>query len=521
MSCRLGLSVGESFAELCSISLSSQSQRSEIQRTPIHSPQPTRWFLPRRNLTDGLREALGPDVISKGGHLTIATSLAAHSFTKRLGSTPAFLVTAGFEQWLDLQTPILPRYPSLHPTRAWTPLSSDHIFGISERNRADGSQETPVAIDDLQFLAAKLELLKTRVVAIGLLHSDVNPTHERQIRDFFVERGFAAFCSHDFRLASDQSRGELARWQRTIHAAYAHTALSEQRLHIEQAFGEHLANWEITFAASNSGRMQTQESAESNANDDAGSNPTGATGSSSNGAAGSSAPHPSQTKTPGFETAVGLQEALAHWTQFEATSKKSPSACLHLGLERFFLLLPGREESRTQEWGPPAFESVKHRILELQPTSDIGLVDNWPMPVISESGRGYEPGPMMFSKSLNPTILDILFALGRISTIEAFSALVQERTRPRILETLFTMAKNIPDKTSIDPMQIASDLETSIIERINQDFVIDSVAGTVMLTGALAPAFQASLAARRPDLKFVLSEQTEWAESMGCANLAD
>ncbi len=494
MSCSLGLSVGESFAELCSIPPSEKSQRCEIQPTPDQNPQPTRWFLPRRNLTDGLRETLGPTTISQGGRLTIATSLASHALTKRLGSTAAFLVTAGFEQWLDLQTPILPRYPSLHPKRAWTPLSSDHIFGISERTRADGSIDTHVVLDDLQFLATKLELLKTRVVAIGLLHSDVNPAHEILIRDFFMERGFAVFCSHDFSLESDQSRGELARWQRTIHAAYAHTALSEQRQQIEQAFGEEVNRWEIAFAASLSNEKASR---------------TGA--------------NRRQTKTPGFETAVGLQEALAHWAQFDETKsagqKKSPAACLHLGLERFLLILPGREEARTQEWGPPAFESVKHRILEIQPTSNIGLVDNWPMPVISEAGRGYEPGPMMFSKSLNPTTLDIMFALNRLTSIDAFSTLVQERTRPRILETLFTMAKNIPEKTSIDPMHIASDLETSIIERINQELIIDSVTGTVMLTGALAPTFHSSLVARRPDLKFVLNGQSEWAESLACANL--
>jgi hypothetical protein len=453
MATRLGLSVGESFAELCDASAQ--------QRLP-----PTRWYLPRRTLAEGLTQALA-SCLEDGGQIQATTSLALFSLSKKQGTSPAFLVTTGFEQWLGLHGPITPKDASAHPSRAASALTSDLIFGITERTRADGSVETPVSLDDLQFLTSKLDMLKTKTIAVGLLHADRNPESEIRIRDFFRERGFQVFCSHEFHHAEDVSSGELARWWRTVHSAYASTAIREQREQIEGALGEHKDKWTIRYVTSEAERGLL-------------------------------------TDTPAFATAFGAVESIAQWTK--------ATTVLHLGLERFEMIRAGRGSSSSRERGWPAFATIRHRTLDVKPSSpiEVGL---WPGPVIGEAPKGFEPGPMAFGKAHKPTVFDVLHLLERLEAIEAVSNLINEKSRGRILESLFTLSKGISTSQRVDPLNVARDLETALLERINHEINASLVEGEIVLTGALARSLHPRLKTRRPDLRFRFMADAEWAES--------
>lgn len=469
MSLRLGFSVGESFAEIIGTHTGAE--------TPGALP-PVRWYLPRKSLTDGLREALGP-LVEQGGELRVASALARLApLRKSLSSVPAFFVTTGFENWLQLHAP----FPKSGQTAITPlPLSEDLIFGISARQRADGSTETALASDDLQFLAAKLEMLKTKTIAVGLLHADRNPEIELQIRDYFRERGYQVFCSHayggDGRGASG---GERERWLRAIFDAYAWAALQEQRHEIEAALGDHKEKWDIRFLSLDSEGLRLEAS-------------------------------------PGFASGGGLAEALAHAYN---PGKKNDVAILQLGLERFTWIETQRDEATEffeRDAGVPSWthlrQRIRHRPLGVQPTSPIET-GFWPTPAIGPVPGGFEPGPMALGKAHHPTVFDIFFALERLEPIECVSSLVQERSRVRILESLFTLSKALPGARSLEPRTIARDLETLIIERIHEELLTVPSLREVVLAGAWARTLHPRLEARRPDMKFRLAKDAEWAEAI-------
>ena len=86
-------------------------------------------------------------------------------------------------------------------------IPRDRRLGVVERVRADGSVETPLDLrDTLRALAA----LQPEAVAISLLHSYANPTHERALRDAIA----AAHPTLPISLSSDISP-EIREYERT------------------------------------------------------------------------------------------------------------------------------------------------------------------------------------------------------------------------------------------------------------------------------------------------------------------
>lgn len=424
----IGLNIGESFADFVGLA-------------GAEPMAPQRFYLPRRSLTDCLKEYLGPH-FATGGTVTVATSLASYALAKGLGSPPAFLVTTGFEPWLTLQQP-LSSVTRLFPERMALPVGDDHVFGISERIRADGSIEQELATEDLEFLSAKLELLKTRTISVGLLHSNRNDKHEKAIRDFFVARGFRIYCSHTF------SGNEWERWEKAVAAAYAWNAVCEQKQQIESVFAE-TTNWSLRFLESKEAKLNIDSE-------------------------------------PGSGSELGGPQALLEVS--------GATQILHLGIERFFWLQKGKCP----------------RVLKIQPNTAIQRTA-WPFAVFGETPAGFEPGPMAFGKAQQPTAFDLLFVLDRLETMEAITPLLNEKTRPRILETLYTLSKDIPSKSRIEATTVAKDLATSFLERLQQDSLLFAdPSQPILLTGTLARTLHPHLEKRRPDLKFKLAPDADFA----------
>ncbi len=409
-------------------------------------------------MTDGARDWLG-EAVAAGGEIRIATSLASYALQKKLGSIPVFLVTAGFENWLALNAPLGARADR----RAPLPLSEDLVFGITERLRADGTVETALSLDDLQFLAAKLEMLKTKTIAVGLLHSDVNPEHEIRIRDYFRERGYGVFCSHEALGGTERER-----WLRAAYDAYVRPALDDLREQIEAALGECKDKWTLRFATSGADGAGLRSDA-------------------------------------AFATAFGQAAAL------ERTFGRGRPV-LHLGLERFLLVENGTANVRDRDAAVPPFHAVRHRRLGAQPVSAIES-GFWPAPTLGDAPKTFDPGPMALGKAHRPTVFDVLFALERLEPVDGVTPMLQERSRARILESIFTLSKAIAKIP--DPRQVARDIETLVIERLNEDLLtLPPATGEIIVTGCLAKTLLSRIESRRPDLEFRLAAEADWAEAV-------
>ena len=148
-------------------------------------------------------------------------------------------------------------------------------------------------------------------------------------------------------------------------------------------------------------------------------------------------------------------------------------------------------------------------LFPVQPTGQIGAAA-WPFPSWTSVDRGYEPGPMLFGKSHQLTILDVLFVRDRLSgDIEGFSERVQAKSSARILEALFTFGKNLadPGRRAADAKDIAADLEAAFVERIAMDVLIR---GTIAarIGGPLASSIVPLLEKRMPTVRFTIDTTT-------------
>ena len=225
MTFSVGLSIGESFAE-ARIDGDSGFLRA------------TRWHLLRKSAAEGLQELLksaGVDPASSG-RLRYASSSRDKTLSRKQGQTPAVLVTAGFESWIKTQLAAASPVFSLEPRRAWAPIEDDFIFGVSARADVDGTIQTPMSAEDIEFLAAKLELTKTRQIALAFLHSKKNPSLEIEAKQLLEKRGFQVFASHEQPPAL-----ETERWLGAIEAAYCDPSQREEAA----SLGTALPGWTI------------------------------------------------------------------------------------------------------------------------------------------------------------------------------------------------------------------------------------------------------------------------------------
>jgi N-methylhydantoinase A len=126
------------------------------------------------------RAGLAPSAV---GVIIHGTTLATNAIIERKGARTALLATAGFhdavemayehrfEQYdifIERPPPLVPRYLRLE---------------VPERIDVEGRVLRPLDERAVARLAAELTAAKIESVAIGLLHSYVDPTHEQRVRD--------------------------------------------------------------------------------------------------------------------------------------------------------------------------------------------------------------------------------------------------------------------------------------------------------------------------------------------------
>ena len=92
----------------------------------------------------------------------------------------ALLTTAGFEDVLEITRHVRRDIYGLAPDPFPCLIPRDRRFGVTERLRADGSVETPLAELDAAVLD-RLRAAQPEAVAIGLLHAYANPAHEQAV----------------------------------------------------------------------------------------------------------------------------------------------------------------------------------------------------------------------------------------------------------------------------------------------------------------------------------------------------
>ena len=127
------------------------------------------------------------------------TTVATNQVLQRAGARVALITTAGFQDVLHIQRQSRPLMYDLRARRTAPLVPRQLRFEVRERMRFDGTVQAPL---DRAGLAAVIDAIRdegVQAVAVGLLHSYANPSHEREIGEEVARRlpGVAVSLSHE------------------------------------------------------------------------------------------------------------------------------------------------------------------------------------------------------------------------------------------------------------------------------------------------------------------------------------
>jgi N-methylhydantoinase A len=129
--------------------------------------------------------------------LTCGTTVGTNALLERRGGRVALVTTSGFEDVLEIGRQARPKLYDFFMDRAAPLVPADRRFGLRERIGADGKVvRRPTAADIAQVMQ---KVLKSRAqsVAVCLLFSFSNATHERLIASALRRAGLAVSVSHE------------------------------------------------------------------------------------------------------------------------------------------------------------------------------------------------------------------------------------------------------------------------------------------------------------------------------------
>ena len=172
---RLGVDVGGTFTD--AILLNESTGEVRTGKVPSTPSDPSDGFLRvvRRMLEEG---AVPPETVRYVVH---GTTVATNAIIEGNLSKTAFITTDGFKDLLEIQTGIRPALYDLQFEKL-KPLVPRYLsFGVPERLDFRGDVLMPLDEDATRRVAEQLRDEGVESVAVCLLHSYINPDHERRI----------------------------------------------------------------------------------------------------------------------------------------------------------------------------------------------------------------------------------------------------------------------------------------------------------------------------------------------------
>lgn len=208
---RLGVDIGGTFTDLV-LESSNGVQASTKVLTTFDTPEDA--------IITGLQTVckqvtIQPDKISQIIH---GTTLATNALIERRGAKTALITTQGFRDVIEMRTESRFEQYDLNLTLPAPLLARDHRYVVNERIDANGKILIPLQKAEIDALAERLAQFGYDSIAVGLLHSYANDSHEKMIGRALADRLPDVMISLSSEV-SPQMR-EYERFNTTIANAY-------------------------------------------------------------------------------------------------------------------------------------------------------------------------------------------------------------------------------------------------------------------------------------------------------------
>lgn len=186
----------------------------------------TNYAAPEQAILDGIDIVLGEagipisdlDIVIHG------TTLATNALIERRGARTAFVTTEGYRDVLEMRTENRFEQYDLNLRLPEPLVPREDRFTVAGRIGAQGRELAPLDEEGLRKVAQQIAKGDYRAVAIGFIHSYVNPDHERRARDII-----AATVDLPISLSSDVSpqMREFERFNTVCANAYVRPQMAD------------------------------------------------------------------------------------------------------------------------------------------------------------------------------------------------------------------------------------------------------------------------------------------------------
>ena len=236
---RIGVDTGGTFTDLV---------RVDEQGITVHKVRSTPDD-PSRAILAGIRElAETPCPIPRGSiaisgtattpeaanlELTHGSTVATNALLERKGARVALLTTAGFEDVLLIGRQTRAELYNFMVEGRKPLIEPGLTIGVHERLAADGSVLQALGPEEIPELIEKLQAKSVDSVAVCLLHSYANPSHERILAEALRSAGFLVSASHEIL----PEYREFERWSTTTVNAYVTPLMASYLSRLAEGLG--------------------------------------------------------------------------------------------------------------------------------------------------------------------------------------------------------------------------------------------------------------------------------------------
>ena len=378
MTARIAIDTGGTFTDLVLLDPQGQLHFHKVPSTPDD---------PSRALVDGVCQ-----LVERAGYarsnldlLIHGTTVATNTILQRNGARVAFLTTEGFRDVLHIQRQDRPQMYDLRARRT-EPLVPRHLrLEVRERLGPKGEVDLPIDLAMLMKSLVPLREQNIEAVAVGLLHSHTNTTHEREVGEIVArELPEANVClSHELA----RERGEYERFSTCVMNAYVQPVMSRYLERIEEGLNHTGVDAPMFVMKSNGGTMSAAAAARQ------------AVFTILSGPAGGAVASRSISESCSDQNLIGADMG---GTSFDVT-------VIHQGNLHF---------ARDAEMGGLA---LKVPMLDIHTVGagggSIGWIDAGGSLRVGPQSAGAHPGPACYGKGGElPTVTDANLLLGRLAT---------------------------------------------------------------------------------------------------------
>ncbi|MGH2935811.1 MAG: hydantoinase/oxoprolinase family protein [Gaiellaceae bacterium] len=172
---RAATDVGGTFTDLVYFSVDPETGRQEIVTAKSHTTPPD--F--ERGVMDVLRKSGVP--LDELAFLAHGTTIVINALTERKGVKTALITTEGFRDSLEIARGNRPDFFNLHYVKPQPFVPRYLRREVPGRMSVNGTERTPLDLSGLPQILDDFRADGVQAVAICLLHSYANPTHEQAV----------------------------------------------------------------------------------------------------------------------------------------------------------------------------------------------------------------------------------------------------------------------------------------------------------------------------------------------------